>query len=80
MTKLKSKKEVILEAQEEQRTVYFATLTDTCRLKNAELEPKFQNTKFGLCSEGDIVKDDSGSYAVFKEQVFVCISDDRRRG
>ena len=27
---------------------------------------------------GDIVKDDSGSYAVFTEQRFVCISNDGR--
>ena len=42
MTKVKNKKEVILEAQREQRTVHLATLMDICHLQNAELEPKFQ--------------------------------------
>ena len=42
MTKVKSKKEVILETQTEQRTVHFATLMDICHLKDAELEPKLK--------------------------------------
>ena len=33
LTKVKSKNEVILEAQKEQRTVHFATLMDICHLK-----------------------------------------------
>ena len=33
-TKVKSKREVIKEAQKEQRTVHFATLMDICHLKN----------------------------------------------
>ena len=50
--KLKSKTEVILEAQEVRGTVHFATLMDVCHLKNVELEPKkTKNTKAGLCSE-----------------------------
>ena len=40
MTKVKSKKEVIWEARKEETTVHYATLTDFCHLKNAELEPK----------------------------------------
>ena len=40
--KVKSKKEVILEAQRDKKKVHFATLMDICHLKNAELEPKFQ--------------------------------------
>ena len=38
---------------------------DMCHLKNAELEPKFQKCKGRDVLRGDIVKDDSGSYAVF---------------
>ena len=34
--KVESKKEVIREAQKEQRTVHFAALMDTCHLKSAE--------------------------------------------
>ena len=37
-------------------------------LKNAELEAKHQKYKGRVVLRGDIVKDDSGSYAVFTEQ------------
>ena len=69
MTNVKSKNEVILEAQKEQRTVHFATLVDICHLKNAELEPKYQQYKGRVVLRGDIVKDDSGMYAVCTKQV-----------
>ena len=39
-----------------------------CHLKNSELEPQFQKHKGRVALRGDIVKDDSGSYAVFAEQ------------
>ena len=39
-----------------------------CHLKNSELEPKYQKYKGRIVLRGDIVKDDSGSYAVFTEQ------------
>ena len=42
---VKSKKEVILEAQKEKRTVHVATLMDSCHLKNVELETKYQMYK-----------------------------------
>ena len=45
LPKVKSRREVIQEAQQEQRTVHLATLMDICHLKNAELEPKFQKYK-----------------------------------
>ena len=41
---------------------------DICHLKNAELETKHQKYKGRVELRGDIVKDDSGSYAVFTEQ------------
>ena len=41
---------------------------DICHLKNAELEAKHQKYKGRVVVRGDIVKDDSGSYAVFTEQ------------
>ena len=68
MRKLKSKKEVIKEAQKNNNKVHFASLMDICHLKNAELEPQFQKYKGRVVLRGDIVKDDSGSYAVFTEQ------------
>ena len=41
---------------------------DICHLKNAELEAKHQTYKGRVLLRVDIVKDDSGSYAVFTEQ------------
>ena len=41
---------------------------DICHLKNAEWETKHQKYKGRVVLRGDIVKDDSGSYAVFTEQ------------
>ena len=41
---------------------------DICKLKNAELETKHQQYKGRVVLRGDIVKDDSGSYAAFTEQ------------
>ena len=41
---------------------------DICHLKNAELEAKHQKFKGRVVFRGDLVKDGSGSYAVFTEQ------------
>ena len=41
---------------------------DLCHLKNSELEPQFQKYEGRVELRGDIVKDDSGSYATFPEQ------------
>ena len=41
---------------------------DICHLKNEELEAKYQKYKGQVVVRGDIVKDDSGSCAVFTEQ------------
>ena len=67
LTKVRSKKEVIDEARTKGAEVHFASLMDICHLKNAELEAK-QKYKGRVVLRGDIVKDDSGSYAVFTEQ------------
>ena len=67
-TKVISKKEVIDEARTSSATVHFASLMDICHLKNAELEAKHQKYKGRVVLRGDIVKDDSGSYAVSTEQ------------
>ena len=68
LTKVRSKKEVIDEAKSSGTKVHFASLMDICHLKNAELEAKHQKYKCRVVLRGDIVKDDSGSYAVFTEQ------------
>ena len=68
LTKVRNKKEVVAEARNEGKTVHFASLMDVCHLKNSELEPPFQKYKGRVVLRGDIVKDDSGSYAVFTQQ------------
>ena len=68
LTKIGSKKEVIDEARTKRAKVHFASLMDTCHLKNAELEAKHQKYKGRVVLRGDTVKDDSGSYAAFTEQ------------
>ena len=68
LTKVRSKKEVIDEARTTGAKVHFASLMVMCHLKNAELEAKHQKYKGRVLFQGDIVKDDSGSYAVFTEQ------------
>ena len=67
-TSVRNKSEVSDEARKEGRKVHFASLMDLCHLKNAELETKHQKYKGRVVLRGDIVKDDSGSYAVFTEQ------------
>ena len=68
LTKVRSKKEVIDEARTKGARVHFASLMDICHLKNAELEAKHQKYKGRVVLRSDIVKDNSGSYAVFTEQ------------
>ena len=68
LTKVRSKSEVIDWARTSGAKVHFAPLMDICHLKNAELEAKHQKYKGRVVLRGDIVKDDSGSYAVFTEQ------------
>ena len=66
LTHVRSKAEVIDEARTKGVKVHFASLK--VHLENAELEAKHQKYKGRFVLRGDIVKDDSGSYAVFTEQ------------
>ena len=66
--KARSKKEVILEAHRDKKKVHFVSLMDLRHLTNAELEPKLQKSQGRIGPRGDLVKDDSGAYAVFTEQ------------
>ena len=68
LRKVRNKKEVIEEARDKVRKVHFPSLMDLCHLKNWELEPQYLKYKGRAVLRGDIVKDDSGSYAVFTEQ------------
>ena len=68
LTKVRNKKDVIEEARNKGRKVHFASLMDICHVKNSELEPQNQKYKGRVVLRDYIVKDDSGSYAVFTEQ------------
>ena len=59
---------MIDEARTKGAKVQFASLMEICHLKNAELETKHPKYKGRVVLRGDIVKDDSGSYAIFSEQ------------
>ena len=59
---------MIAEARTKGHTVHSASLMDRCHLKYSELEPQVQKCKGRIVLRDDIVKDDSGSYAVFSEQ------------
>ena len=67
-TKVRNKSEVTDEARTKGIKVHFASLMDICHLKNAELETKHQKNRGRVVLRGDVVKDVSGSYAVFTEQ------------
>ena len=68
LTKVRSMKEVIDEARMSGATSHFASLMDICHLTIAELKAKHQKYKGRVVLRSDIVKDDSGFYAVFTEQ------------
>ena len=68
LTKVRSKKEVIDEARTSGATVHFASLMDISHLKNTELEAKHQKYKGRVGVQGEIVKEDPGSYALVTEQ------------
>ena len=61
-----------------EKFIFFASLMDLCHLENSELEPQHQKYKGRVVLRGDIVKDDSGSYAVFTETRIISISNDSR--
>ena len=68
LTKVRNKNEVIDEARNKGLTVHFASFMDIRHFKNSELEPQYQKYKGWVVLRGDIVKYDSGSYAVSTEQ------------
>ena len=66
--RVRNKREVIDEAWKEGKTIHVASLMDICHLKNWEWNPTCRSTKGRVVLRGDIVKDDSSSYAAFTEQ------------
>ena len=67
-TKQVRNKSDVIDAARKGRKVHFASLMNPCHLKNAESETNHQKYKCRIVLRGDIVTDDSGSYAVFTEQ------------
>ena len=53
---------------EKQQQSSLCFIDGLCHLTNSELDPQFQKCKGRVVLRGDIVKDDSGAYAVFTEQ------------
>ena len=68
LTKVKSKKEVIDETRTKGVKSSFRLTDGHMSFEKAELEAKHQKYKGRVVLRGDIVKDDSGSYAAFTEQ------------
>ena len=68
LTKVINKKRSDRRTKEKDRIVHFASLMNLCHLKHSELELQYQKYKGSAVLGGLIVKDDSGSYAVFTEQ------------
>ena len=66
--KSRAKRRLSWKHKETKKKVHFAAWMDLCHLKNAELEPTLQMYKGRVVLWRDIVKDDSGVYAVFTEQ------------
>ena len=66
LTKDGSKKEVNDEAKTSCAALHFVCIINGhMSFENAELEAKHQQYKGRVALSGDIVKDDSGSYAVY---------------
>ena len=66
--------EVIDEVKKGGKTVHFASLMDTCYLKNSELEPKKQKYKGRVVLRGDKMKDGL-SRSVHRAR-FICVTND----
>ena len=76
LAKVRNKSEVIDEARKKGITGQSTSLMDIFQLKNAELEHETPEIKVELYFRGNIVKDDSDSYAVFTEQGIISITND----
>ena len=68
LTKVRSKKEVIDEARDERRKSSFCIINGHMSFEECRFGGKAPKIQRSSCTRGDIVKDDSGSYAVFTEQ------------
>ena len=60
--------EVESEARKENRSVHFGQVMQLCHEKHSELQKAVREFKGRIVFRGDIVKDESGCFAVFSEQ------------
>ena len=68
LTKVRNKSEVIDKSKDEGQKSSFCLTDGHLSFKDCRLETKHQKDKGRVVLRGDIVKDDSGSHAVFTEQ------------
>jgi hypothetical protein len=62
------KDDVIQNATDKKKKVYFGSLMDSCHEKHSELEAHLRKYKGRVVFRGDQVRDETGFYAVFSEQ------------
>jgi hypothetical protein len=67
-SKVKPKQQVMAEAKANNRKVHFGSLMELCHIKNSQLGKEFWVYKGRIVFRGDLVKDETGQFAVFTEQ------------
>ena len=65
---VRSKADVIAESKRTGKPVHFGSLMDLCHIKSSQLGKKFWTYKGRIVFRDDLVKDESGQFAVFTEQ------------
>ena len=68
VTKVRPRAEVEAESKASGIPAHFGSLMDLCHIKNSQLGKEFWTYKGRIVFRGDIVKDESGQFAVFTEQ------------
>ena len=79
LDKVKSEKEVILEAQRDKKKVHSATLMDICQLKNAELEPTIPEVQGKSCASRRHCERRLWNLCSLYWKGLVCVSNDSSR-
>ena len=68
VSRVRPKAEIIAESEKTGKPVHFGSLRDLCHIKNSQLGKEFWTYKGRIVFRGDIVKDETGQFAVFTEQ------------
>ena len=68
VSRVRPKAEVIAESERTGKPAHFGSLRDLCHIKNSQLGKEFWTHKGRIVFRGDIVKDETGQFAVFTEQ------------